>query len=657
MDALDITTHAETAAAHAGTGALAFKIALIAVIGIGAQWLAWRLKQPAIVLLAAAGLLVGPVWAVFAPSGAPLLNPAEDFGDLYRPMIALAVAVILFEGGLALEFSELQGAKVAVRRLVVVGAPIGWLLGTLAAHFGAGLPWELAALLGGLLVVTGPTVIIPLLRQAHIASRPGAVLKWEGIVNDPVGALFAVLVFEIVRLTAEGQSWTAAVGLLFIGAIVGLVLGAAAGLALAAAFKRGAVPEYLKAPIVLAAVVTCYVAADSIAHETGLLAVTAFGMTIANARLASIEEMRRFKETIATVLVSGVFVILTASLTPEAVLALDWRAAAFVALMLLVVRPATVWLATWGSGLTWQERALVGWIAPRGIVAVAVSGFFAAELAVISGALRPEIASAVEQLAPLTFAMVFATILAHGFTIRPMARALGLATDGAEGVLLVGASPWSLGLAKTLNDLGVPVTLADTNWTRLRRARLEGVTTYYGEVLSEAADHRLDHSALSWVIAATSNDAYNALVCVEFAPEVGRHRAYQLPSAGDRSETDRGIAFTARGRTMIRHGRAFDAVSSDWWRGWRFRQTKLSETYKLEQFFADNGADADLIAEVRPDGKFALLGPNSGPRGGPGAILVWYGPPKSEADADAKTARSERPAPAPLETQASATVD
>jgi NhaP-type Na+/H+ or K+/H+ antiporter len=389
------------------------KIALIGALGIGAQWLAWRLQWPAIVLMSAAGLIIGPLAMVLL--GSPIVDPAADFGDLLRPMIALAVALILFEGGLDLHFSEIRGLGVAVRRMILVVAPVGWALGTLAAHYLAGLPWDIAALFGGLLVVTGPTVILPLLRQAKLAGRPAALLKWEGIVNDPVGAILAVFVYEAIRFTANGQTWMEAGFYLLWACLVGAALGVGFGWALAQAFKRGYIPEFLKAPMVLAAVLGCFVIADMVAHETGLLAVTAFGMMLGNSRVASIGDMRRFKETIAVVLVSGVFVLLTASLTPATLIAMDWRAFLFVGGMLFIVRPATVWLSTIGAGLSWQERTLVGWIAPRGIVAVAVAGFFANELVALG---RTE----AQALVPLVFLMVFATVILHGFTIRPLAK-------------------------------------------------------------------------------------------------------------------------------------------------------------------------------------------------------------------------------------------
>ena len=613
-----MSTSAEIA--HHTVNMLPVKIALIGFLGIGAQWLAWRLQRPAIVLMAIAGLIFGPLvgWlmnlAVMPEAGHDFLNiirlnPITDFGDVYRPMIGLAVAIILFEGGLTLRFKDLGDASAAVRRMVFVAAPIVWVAGAAAAHYIVGIPWDISVMVGGLFVVTGPTVIMPLLRQAHLKSRPANVLKWEGIVNDPLGALFAVGGYEFIRFSQLDASLTLVFAKLIFAAVFGTVIGIISGIGLAWAFRRGHVPEYLKAPVVIAWVLFIYVMANMLADETGLLAVTALGMTMANTKFASMVELTRFKENIAIILVSGVFVVLTATLTPEVLnlitpkvaglggvfsgdfsgLAIvDWRIFAFVIVMMFFIRPIAVMISTLWSGLTWREALLVGWIQPRGVVAVAVAGLFAAELQAIG---RPEGAIFV----PLAFALVFATVLAAGFTIGPVSKLLDQSAGGGDGVMIVGANPWSLALAKALKDMDVGVIVADTNWRRLRGARLEGHATFYGEVLSENADMRLDHSAFNHIIAATPNDAYNALVCVEFAPELGRHRVFQVSADEKDSDDGDSIAFTSRGRTLSSRGRSFDALTRDWWSGWRFSATRISESYTLEEFFKARGADVDIF--------------------------------------------------------------
>ena len=641
--------------AHQATTNLPVKIALIGVMGIGAQWLAWRLQRPAIVLMALAGLFFGPLigWCLGFDTPAILsqflhtvhLDPIHDFGDLYRPMIGLAVAIILFEGGMTLSFKDLGDARNAVVRMVVLAAPIAWLLGASACHYIVGLPWDISAMVGGLFVVTGPTVIMPLLRQAHLKSRPANVLKWEGIVNDPLGALFAVGGYEFIRFSQTESSMFFVFGMLAFAAIFGTVVGIISGYGLAWAFRRGHIPEYLKAPIVLAWVLAIYVIANTLAAETGLLAVTALGMTMANTKFASMVEMRRFKENIAIILVSGVFVILTATLTPEVLTQMmpklngkDWEILAFVLVMMIFVRPAAVMISTLWSGLNWRESLLISFIAPRGVVAVAVAGLFAAELAHIG---RPE----GELFVPLAFALVFATVLFAGFFIGPISKALGLAAGGGDGVLIVGANPWSLGLAKALKEMDVKVLVADTNWRRLRGARLDGHATFYGEVLSENADFRLDHSAFNHLIAASPNDAYNALVCVEFAPELGRHRVFQVANQDNDEDDADTIAFTSRGRTLSSRGRSFDALTRDWWGGWRFRSTTLSESYTLADLYKDRGDDMDLILAKKAEGGLDFIQPGQENRAD-GAMVLSFCPVKDKDGRGLGAKAGNRPAKA-----------
>lgn len=627
---------------------LIFSVALIGALGLGAQWLAWRLQAPAIVLMALAGLLVGPVWAIVF--GQPLLEPSAEFGELLSPIISLCVAVILFEGGLVLKWSDLRDAGPVVGRLVFVGAPVAWVLGTLACHFAGGLDWGSSIVFAGVLVVTGPTVIMPLLRQSKLGGKTGAALRWEGIVNDPVGAMFAVAAFEVVRVFTQGENALTATLWILFAAAFGAALGIALGFGIAQAFRRGWAPEYLKAPIIFASVILCYALADMIEKETGLVAVTAYGMTLANSRLAGLNEMRRFKENIAVLLISGVFVILTANLTPATIAAaVNWQTLAFLVVMLFLVRPISVGLSTLGT-INRKEWALLGWIAPRGIVAVAVSGFFAERLAEIDRAGReaaradwlaagsegifvyePNFPGA-DAIVPLAFAMVFATVVLHGFTIGPWARFLGLSKKkGKPGVLIVGVNPWSIALARALQKASMGVIMADANWRRLRPARESGIETFFGEVLSEDAEFRLDHAGFETALALSANEPYNALVSSHFAPELGRHKVFQLSAQEGEEEDSRGIGSNARGRTLIRRGRGYDALIRDLYRGWTFSQTRLTEKYDLEAFKRERPG-VDLIAEIRSTGELVFLGPHREARGGEGTVLIGFGPQAAPVD-------------------------
>lgn len=573
-------------------------VAIIGVLGVGAQWIGWRFNLPAIVLMSIAGILAGPVFGILkAPPDAPEGAAAMEalFGEFYRPIIAIAVAIILFEGGLSLRFAEIRGVSRGVARLVFPGVAIAWILGAIAARFLAELSWSSAILFSGVMVVTGPTVIIPLLRQSRLNQRPAALLKWEGIVNDPIGALLAVLVYEVVLFRAEIEhqysTWQLLASLI-LAAILSIGLGFLMARFTAAAFRRGWVPEYLKPPSVLVLVLACFEVANLLQHEAGLLAVTAMGVTLANSRVASISELRLFKENIAVLLVSGVFIMLTANLTPETLTGLSWRDAAFIGAMLFLVRPLTVFISTIGAGLPWQERLLVGWIAPRGIVAVAVSSFFGA-------ALVEQGYEDGERLIPLAFAMVFATVALHGFTIGPMARMLGLATRERPGVLIVGSTPWSAGLAAKLKELKIPVIVADSSWRRLRAARLQNVETYYGEILSEVTEHHLDLNRIGYLLALSGNEAHNALVCTDLAPELGRAAIYQISARGKDEDDRRALSYTLQGRTFLHSGPTLDELLRRHYAGWTYQRTNLTEEYPPEAYLKDLGEEYELVLVIR----------------------------------------------------------
>ena len=339
---------------------LALVVALIGIVGIGAQWIAWRTGWPGIALMLTAGILVGPVLG--------LVDPAADFGELLEPMISIAVALILFDGGLNLNFRELRRTEGALVRLVAIGVPIAWVLTACACYYIAGLVWPVAILYGGILVVTGPTVVLPLLRQIALAPRPRAILKWEAIVNDPIGVLLAVVTYEWLRHADQSASLATAALAVSSAAVVAALVGLGVAFAVGWLFPRGHVPEYLKAPVLLVSVIGAFVLSNLIESETGLLAVTVMGIALANMRLASFRDVRPFKENISVLLVSGVFVILSASLNFEVLRRFEWRFLAFVAALLLVVRPASVLASMAFSRLPWRERLFVAWIAPRGIV-------------------------------------------------------------------------------------------------------------------------------------------------------------------------------------------------------------------------------------------------------------------------------------------------
>ncbi len=625
---------------------LVLAFAIIGVLGVGAQWIAWRFNLPAIVLMAIAGVLAGPVLKLFTPPDAPSGAPPMEmlFGEFYRPIIGIAVAVILFEGGLTLNFSEIRGLTKGVRRLVFPGAPIAWFLGAVAAYLIGGLSWQTALLLGGVMVVTGPTVIIPLLRQSKLNQRPATLLKWEGIINDPIGALLAVLVYEFLVIGELHHTTSELISSIIVASILALAFGYAVGRFAATSFHRGWVPEYLKPPLLLVLVLACFEIANLLQEEAGLLAVTAMGVTIANSRIASIDDLRLFKENIAVLLVSGVFIILTANLTFESMRMLDWSSFWFIVAMLFVVRPVTVFISTIGAGLPWKERLLVGWIAPRGIVAVAVSSFFGASLMAegyIDG----------EKLIPLAFAMVFATVTLHGFTIGPLAKALGLASRERPGVLIVGASPWSVALAAKLQEMDTPVLVADTSYRRLKPARLANVPTYYGEILSEVTEHHIDLNRYGYLLALGGNESHNALVSTDLAPELGRAAIFQVNARGKEEEDRQALSYTLQGRTFLHSGAPLDELLRRHYSGWIYQRTKLSEEYPPERYLADLGPEHEIVLIVRK-GALMFASREAPIKPEIGDTVLSYIPKPAEPKADVTKVEKAPPNAKALENQA-----
>ncbi|MEM7740688.1 MAG: sodium:proton antiporter [Pseudomonadota bacterium] len=596
---------------------LVLTVALVGVAGIGAQWMAWRINAPGIVLLSLAGIVLGPVLGIAAPR--------ETFGEIYDPLISLAVGIILFEGGLQLRFDELKELGRGVRRLVVPGALIAWTLGTAAAHLMAGLGLPTALLFGGIMVVTGPTVIGPLLRQAKLASRPATLLRWEGIINDPIGALLAVVVYEAYHLSQPGPDALALYqigGSLAIGAVFSLALGLGLGLFVARSFLRGWVPEYLKTPVLLVAVIVCFAVANEFQEEAGLLSVTVMGITLANAKLPSINQLLHFKENIAVLFVSGVFILLTASLSSDVLFDMGWREIGFVLVMLFVVRPMTIFASLLGTETTWSERSLLAWIAPRGIVAVAVSGLFAEKMVALGYADGAK-------MVPLAFAMVFATVVAHGFSIAPLGRFLGLAHKGKPGVLIVGASPWAAALGVRLRDLGVPVLITDTNYRALRTVRQEGLPSFYGEILSEVAEHHIELNHYGTLLAVTGSDSHNALVCTDLAFEFDRARTFQLSAHGIEGHR-RTVSYALQGKPLFSRPMALEDLMALHHKGWGFQMTRISEAYPPERFARDAAADQMIIlierdGQLRFDSSAAPLEPRLGDR------VLCYVPPSVSA--------------------------
>lgn len=602
---------------------LMVKIALIGLLGIGAQWVAWRTGRPAIALMLIVGIIAGPVLGI--------IDPERDFGALQEPIIKLAVAVILFEGGLSLNFRELRQAGGAVFMMIFIAGPIAWVLGTAAAHYGAGLSWEISALLGGIMIVTGPTVIGPMLRTLRVPSRVKSVLKWEAIVNDPIGALLAVGIYAYI--TYEGADANIAaismdvLAASFVAALIGVIL----GFAITTVFPRGYVPEFLKAPFLLITVIAGFVAADLIMHETGLITVTVMGVVMANRPIYSSQALHRFKEDLAVLLVSGVFIILSATLDWETVQQFRPQFIIFLLLLLFVIRPISVLVALLFSSLPWREKLFIAWIAPRGIVAVAITGLFAIRLSDygLPGA---------EALVPLSFAIVISTIFAHGFSANWVAQRLGINEGKGEGVLIVGASRWSVALGKVLKSLDIDIMVADTSSFALRRARSEQLDVHHGDILDEAHNDNIELGKFQHMIVASENDSENRLIAADLAPEMGFDKITRV--SGDNRVKSNNRA--GHNRLLFESGADYNNLTDRERDGWRFSKTNITEKFSAEEYRQNLEKDEEPLAVLKEDRRLLFFSTAAKPVIEEGDIVISFvapdTPEERKADRAAKDA-------------------
>ncbi|MGR1215374.1 cation:proton antiporter [Metapseudomonas otitidis] len=585
---------------------------LLALGGIGlaalcSQWLAWRLRLPAILFLLLSGILAGPVLGV--------LDPGALFGPLLFPLTSLAVALILFEGSLTLHLSEWREIGSVVRRMVTLGALATWVVIAVATHLLLGFSWELAVLFSSLTLVTGPTVIVPMLRVVRPRASVANILRWEGIVIDPIGALAAVVTFSFIVSRDQG-GWSQSLAT-FAGVIgCGTLLGVLGGWALGVVLRRHWLPEYLHNLAALAAVLGVFIASNLLVHESGLLAVTLMGMWLANMRGVDVKPILHFKENLSVLLISGLFILLAARLDLKALLALGPATLALLAVIQFVARPLNIGLSTLGSALGWRERALLAWIAPRGIVAAAVSAIFALRL-------QEHGDPNAQLLVPLTFLVIIGTVVLQSATARPLARLLGVAEPAPAGFLIIGANPVARALGKALNQLGSRVLLTDSSWENIRAARMDGLPTYFGNPTSQHADAHLDLVGLGHLLALSPSSEMNALACMRFRHDFAEPRRFTLPSGADSRRSDKHRSSEqVRGRELGLPALTYPQFASRLGRGAEIRITTLTEAFDWAAYQAFHGNRATLLLARDTRGWVHIAGPSQALEPQPGWSLV-----------------------------------
>lgn len=567
-------------------------LVLASILGLGllSQMLAWWLKLPAILFLLLSGILLGPV------TGNGWLDPDGQFGQLLFPLASLSVAVILFEGSLTLNFHQLHGIQRVVLNMVSVGLLSTWVTITLLAHFLVGFSWSLSWLFGAIMVVTGPTVIVPMLRTIRPNNRISQILRWEGILIDPIGALLAVLVFEYI-IASSGENQLAHVLLMFGRTILtGVVAGVIGGWVLGVILQKHLVPEYLRNLVALTLVIGVFVASNTLSEESGLLAVTIMGIWLANIKGLDFEDILSFKEELTILLVSALFIILAARIDFEQLTQLGTAGVLVFLGVQFIARPLKIFLSTLGSDLKWQEKALLGWVAPRGIVAAAISAIFALKLEA-SGMPNAKL------LVPLTFMLIIGTVIFQSATARPLANFLKVSEPEPHGFLIVGANPVGRALGVALKGEGFRILISDTSWEKVRDARMDGLDTYYGDVTSEHADRHLDLVGLGRLIAVSARDATNQLAGVRFRREFGKQNIFSLCPTKSKARNE-----TLRIAQCLFGNQYHYSLLMQWLgNGAVIHKTRLTETFGHEDYLRQHGDKAIPLFAKSPKGRLYIM--------------------------------------------------
>ena len=591
-------------------------IAGIAALSIMCQWFAWWVKLPAILFLLLAGIVVGPVTG--------LINPDELFGDLLFPFVSLSVAVILFEGSLTLKFSEISGLQSVVRRMVTSGLLVTWAVITLSTYHLLDFPFELALLFGALAVVTGPTVIVPMLRTVRPNARIANILRWEGIVIDPIGALLAVLVFEFIVSgqggAALGNTLASFARILVVGAVIGVVAGYLLGLAL----RNHWLPAYLQNIAVLATVFAVFALSNEVESEAGLLTVTVMGLWLANMRKVPIEGILDFKESLSVVLISALFIVLAARIDFNQFRSLGWGAIGVLAAIQFIARPLKILVSTYGSSLNWRERSLLAWIAPRGIVAAAVAALFSLRLQ-NAGYEQAEL------LVPLIFLIIIGTVVLQSSTARMLASLLKVAEPEPRGFLIIGANPVARIIAAALKKQGYNSTLCDNSWANVRTARMRGLSTFYGSAVSQYADRKLDLVGIGRLLAMSNQQEVNFLAVHRYRREFGDKHIYSL-QAKSPTDDSKQTATLPGGYVAFGEDVSYERLAHALSVGAEIRETRLSANFDFDAYYRKYYKKAIPLFALDPKQRLHIFTAEHKVKPGPDWKVLSLIEPEDEAE-------------------------
>ncbi len=605
-------------------------LSLIVVAGIGAQLVSWWLRLPSILLLLVAGVLVGPV------SG--LVEPDELLGEALLPFVSLAVALILFEGGLSLRIDEIRRRGSVLRNLLTIGVATTAILGAISAHYVLDIGWETAAVLGAIVTVTGPTVIGPMLRHIRPSGPVAATLRAEGVLVDPLGALLAVVVFEVILATSAEEATGAVISAVLKTLLAGGAIGLAVGAVLVVMLRRYLIPDHLHNVVTIAFVIAAFVAADAVQEASGLLAATVMGVAMANQRFVPVVEILEFKETIRVLLISALFVVIGARVELDAVGDIGVRGVLLIAVLVVAIRPLAVLASTIGTSASWRERALLASVAPRGIVAASIAAIFAIRL--------EEFVADAAVLVPVTFMIVVGTIAIYGIIAGPIARSVGLAKANPRGVLIVGANAVACAIGDALRKHDFQVTLVDTDPERTFRARLDGHDVVLGNVLSDRAHEGLELGELGMLLALTPNDEVNVLATHHYARLLGRRNVYQVAPSESGQGIRGALPFHLTARVLFDEELTYRVLERRLSEGQPIRATRLGEEFDWSAYQRRHQGRSHPLFMVSAEGKLTAFTNTSKPSPKEGDTILGLVGEARLFDAEPPSAEPERGAQA-----------
>ena len=539
-------------------------------LGIAAQWLAWYLKQPSILFLLLIGIIVGPILGIF--------DPDLVLGELMFPFISLGVAIILFEGSLTLEFDEIKQHGTVVQMLVSVGVVITIAIVALSTYLLFDVDPLIALLFGALVCVTWPTVIMPLLRSVRPNKTISNILKWEGIIIDPIGAIAVVLIYEYIITGGEASS------ILLFAKIVVLAsaIGMAGAWALAILMRRNMIPEFLRNVFTLAFVLLLFSISNHLEHESGLLTVTVMGVALANWPKFPRDTILEFNESLTILLISVLFIILAARVELADLMSVGVAGLVLLAIVMFVARPLSVWASAIGSNLKTNEKLMISWIGPRGIVAAAISSLFAIRL-------QEYDIQGVELLVPLVFMVIIGTVMIQGLGAKMVANFLGVREPETNGILVVGSNPVALMVATSLKDHGFDVVIAHNNYTNIAKARMSGLRTYFGNPVSDHADHHLDLIGIGHLFAMSIDKELNTLSEIHYRHEFGEQKIFRLKFSDEKAKSERDTK-QANFHSQWLFGKdvTYTKLASMLSKKAKIKITNITDSYSFEQYKADN---------------------------------------------------------------------